>query len=69
MQKVKTMDIEKFKYKLYGIVLLILFFLTMYLLYWSDKYLREKDTVPMTEEEKELIEDDSPEGVPTRFWN
>ena len=60
---------EKFKYQLYTVVLLILFFLTMYFLYWSDKYLRDKDTVPMTEEEKELIDEDAPRGVPTRFWN
>lgn len=60
---------NKFKYQFWGIVMIILFLLTLYFLYWSDKYQREQDTVPLTEEEKEMIDEDAPRGVPTRFWN
>lgn len=63
------MNTEDFKYKFWGIIMVILFFLTLYFIYSADKYFSDTATQPTSEEEKEDILEDYPEGVPTRFWN
>ena len=59
---------DLFKYQFWGIAAILLFLFMLYALYRVDKYIREQNTVPMTEEEKELIEFENPKGVPTRYW-
>ena len=71
LEKIYTFAVMKkdlFKYQFWGIAAILLFFFMLYALYRVDKYIREQNTVPMTEEEKELIEFENPKGVPTRYW-
>lgn len=62
------MNDSNFKSKFWGVIIILIMLLTLYGMYCVHQYLIDNDTSrPLTEEEREYIEDEYPSSVPGRY--